>query len=393
MKSILSEEIGLAAGKAAKKEGMFSAEVALPVVQSQAAKKERKNMSGWLDFSRRIARLTDLEELAAEVARAAVELLDVLFCRVMVIQANQAMVCLGNYDRRQGGTSADLIKPLPATTQLIYQRLLIRPSQPVVVRNGMSISSGERWALGLPENGTLGIVPIGWNSEALGLLICGQENGLDNQLPIESRVQEMSDLAEIAAGGLYRMMLERRLRANRLETVSALARVLEARDIYTASQGQRMLEMAERTAARLDYPAAELETIRWAALLHDIGMISVPDEILRRASGLKPEEWMVLRKHPQAGAEIVSAISDLAAVAELIHCHHERYDGKGYPRAISGEHIPLGARIIAVVDAYCMMTDGRSYRPHIGPDEAAEEIRRCSGKNFDPRVVEAFLEL
>jgi len=372
---------------------LFSTRVALSVNGPQAVPMGSAEEGIWLEFSRRLARLSTLEEMAAETARRAVDFFDVLFCRVMVVQANQALVAAANYDRRQGGTSPDLIKPVPASTQVVYQRLLTAPVQPFTVRQGTGLSNAERWALGLPGTGVLGLAPIVWNGEMLGLLICGQETELETERPLQGQAGRIAELAEIAAATFYRVMLERRLQANRQETVLALARVLEARDIHTAGQGQRMIDLAERLALRLDCPVAELETVRWAALLHDIGMISVPDELLKRAGTLMPEEWMVLRRHAQAGAEIVTAISDLAAVAELILCHHERYDGKGYPRGIAGEHIPLGARIIAVVDAYCGMTDGRSYRPHVSPTEAVEELRRCSGKNFDPRVVEAFLTL
>ena len=364
-----------------------------PVNETLGVKMGREGWNGWLEFSRRLSLLVSLEELAAEIAHRSVELLDVLFCRVLIIQANQALECVAGYDRRLGSISADLIKPVPASTQWVYQRSLTQPAQPFSVRSGTSLSSNERWALGLPAEGALGLAPMYLNGEPVGLLIFGQENGIVNQPTLESQAQPVSYLAELSAAAIYRVILNRRLQANRLETVQALARVLEGRDIYTASQGQRMMDMAERIALLLGCPAGDLEAIRWAALLHDIGMISVSDELLHRAGSLMPEEWLILRKHAQIGAEMVSTVSNLAAVAELIHFHHERYDGKGYPRGVSGEHIPLGARILAVIDVYSVMIDGRAYRPHSTHAEAVEEIRRCSGKNFDPRVVEAFLTL
>ena len=98
-----------------------------------------------------------------------------------------------------------------------------------------------------------------------------------------------------------------------------------------------------------------------------------------------------MKKHPQVGAEIVMNVSNLADVAGLIHAHHERFDGKGYPRGLVGEEIPLGARIISVVDTYSAMTDGRVYRPRCTHEEAVAELRRCAGNNYDPMIVEAFL--
>jgi HD-GYP domain-containing protein (c-di-GMP phosphodiesterase class II) len=121
--------------------------------------------------------------------------------------------------------------------------------------------------------------------------------------------------------------------------------------------------------------------------------LGIPDTILLKPGPLTPEEWVIMRRHPQIGAEIVNRVSNLAEVTELIHDHHERWDGSGYPRKKIGEEIPLGARIVAVADSYSAMTDGRRYRSSCTHAEAMQELRRCSGTNFDPGVVEAFMSL
>jgi putative nucleotidyltransferase with HDIG domain len=151
--------------------------------------------------------------------------------------------------------------------------------------------------------------------------------------------------------------------------------------------------LAERTAATLHCTEEEIQTIRRAGLLHDIGKISIPEEILHRPGPLAEEEWALIRRHPDVGAEIVLMVSNLAEVAELVRSHHERYDGKGYPRGLKGEDIPLGGRILAITDAYTTLTDGRAYREAISHNEAITELKRCSGSHFDPQVVEAFLSL
>jgi len=131
--------------------------------------------------------------------------------------------------------------------------------------------------------------------------------------------------------------------------------------------------------------------IEYAAALHDIGKIGVTDSILRKAASLDEAEWREIRRHSELGYEILKGIDFLRGAAEIVWAHHERYDGKGYPRGLAGEEIPLGARVFGVVDAYDAMTSRRPYRQSVSREHAAIEIARNSGTQFDPHVVKAFL--
>jgi HD-GYP domain-containing protein (c-di-GMP phosphodiesterase class II) len=146
-------------------------------------------------------------------------------------------------------------------------------------------------------------------------------------------------------------------------------------------------------AAHLGVPreSTEWRNIRWGALLHDVGKVAIPDHILRKPDLLTEQEWNTMRTHPRAGFDILNAVDFLAAAAEMVHSHHERYDGRGYPRGLAGEQIPLGARIFAIADAFDAMTSDRIYRPAIPAEEALADILRSSGMQFDPTVVRAFL--
>jgi len=150
---------------------------------------------------------------------------------------------------------------------------------------------------------------------------------------------------------------------------------------------------AQAVARALACSEEEVQRVYWGALLHDIGKIGVPDEILRKAGPLTDEEWELMKRHPELGAEIVAPVENLVDVAPIIRSHQEKYDGSGYPDGLRGEEIPLGARILAVVDAYGAMTDERVYRKARSPEDAVAELRRCAGTHFDPEIVEVFLDV
>jgi two-component system, cell cycle response regulator len=149
-------------------------------------------------------------------------------------------------------------------------------------------------------------------------------------------------------------------------------------------------ELAERTARHLGLTREDVDTVRQAAELHDVGKVAIPEDILRKPGPLTEEEWGFVRRHTLAGERILSAAPALTQVARLVRSSHERWDGTGYPDALAGEAIPLGARIVAVADAFDAMTSDRPYRRAIPHAEALAELRRCAGSQFDAAVVEAF---
>jgi HD-GYP domain-containing protein (c-di-GMP phosphodiesterase class II) len=149
-------------------------------------------------------------------------------------------------------------------------------------------------------------------------------------------------------------------------------------------------ELAERTARHLGLVREDVETVRQAAELHDVGKVAIPEDILRKPGPLTEEEWGFVRRHTLAGERILSAAPALSQVARLVRASHERWDGAGYPDALAGEAIPLGARIVAVADAFDAMTSDRPYRRAISHREALAELRRCAGTQFDAAVVAAF---
>jgi putative nucleotidyltransferase with HDIG domain len=177
-------------------------------------------------------------------------------------------------------------------------------------------------------------------------------------------------------------------------TLEALVTALDARDRETKGHSTRVTEYTLDVAGRLGLQpgTAAWEDLMRAALLHDVGKIGVSDYILHKPGPLTPEEWQEMRRHPVIGYEMLKGVRFLAEAAEIVYSHHERFDGKGYPRALAGDEIPLGARIFAVADTFDAMTSDRPYRRALPWEAARDEIVRHSGTQFDARVVEAFLE-
>ena len=183
------------------------------------------------------------------------------------------------------------------------------------------------------------------------------------------------------------------LRAAYDATLEGWARTLELRDLETQNHAQRVTDLAVRLGLRMGIQGDALTYLRWGALLHDIGKLGVPDSILLKPGKLNEKEWEEMRKHPQYAYELLSEIEFLKPALDIPYCHHERWDGTGYPRGLKGEEIPLSARIFAVVDAWDAMRSDRPYRKALPVEEAMEEIRKGAGTQFDPKVVEAFLQL
>ncbi|HWM53831.1 MAG TPA: HD-GYP domain-containing protein [Solirubrobacterales bacterium] len=190
--------------------------------------------------------------------------------------------------------------------------------------------------------------------------------------------------------------LERRskqLASFQVGMLSAMLRTLDLRDQMTARHSAAVARYSRAIAQRAGFSRQEEELVHIAALLHDIGKFILPDRILKANVPLTDEDWMLIRRHPQQGARVVSSLDGYGPVAEVILAHHERIDGKGYPRGLEGDEIPELARIISVADTYDVMTARDSYRTPVSTHDAMQELRRVAGKQLDARFVEIFIEL
>jgi HD-GYP domain-containing protein (c-di-GMP phosphodiesterase class II) len=199
-------------------------------------------------------------------------------------------------------------------------------------------------------------------------------------------------IAASLGSSIHRAMLVADLEQTFSTTLTALMSTVEAKDDYTASHEQQVADLTRRVALRLGLSASRASDARYAALLHDVGKVAVPSEILLKPGPLSEQEWVTMRGHAAAGGTLVASIPAFAHLASAVRASHERWDGAGYPDGLAGDQIPLAARIIAACDTYEAIVTDRPYRRARSTAAAARELRRVSGTQLDPRVVDALLD-
>jgi len=183
------------------------------------------------------------------------------------------------------------------------------------------------------------------------------------------------------------------MRQTFLDTIKSLSVAIDAKDPYTKGHSSRVANYVVSLAREMKMPEDKVEMLQYIALIHDVGKVSIPEDILKKDQLLSDEEFGIMRTHCEAGAEVLQSIKFFAPASDVIRHHHERWDGLGYPDHIKGEDIPISARILAVADAFDAMTSDRPYRKALKPDIALKELEEGAGSQFDPKVVKAFMRV
>lgn len=218
---------------------------------------------------------------------------------------------------------------------------------------------------------------------------------------VTMRVTQALDKRRLVLENLdYRKNLEKKIReqsktiqGSLLKTIEALSRTLEAKDPATREHAQRVIKYSSNLARELSLSPQEIENIRIAALLHDIGKLGIRQKILEKSHPLLEEEVEHIKRHPLVAEKILGPIDDLKEIIQLVKHHHERWDGAGYPDHLKGEEIPLGSRILSLADAYDAMISSRVYRVPFSPAQAIAEIKAKAGTQFDPKAAKVFIRM
>ena len=237
---------------------------------------------------------------------------------------------------------------------------------------------------------TCAAIPVSIRGVQRGVLIVlDKQGGKFDEHDLETLLH-VGDQASIAVDNAQ---LQRELEQAYLGTVGMLADAVETKDPYTAGHCEQVSHYALSMATALGLSDKVKETVCLAALLHDIGKICISDGVLNKPGPLMPEEREVVKAHARIGHDLMGRIPALAPVAEVVLHHHEWFDGTGYPDGLAGDRIPIGSRIVSVIDSYCAMIDRRSYKSAMDVETSRAELKRCAGTQFDPELVALFLEV
>jgi HD-GYP domain-containing protein (c-di-GMP phosphodiesterase class II) len=235
------------------------------------------------------------------------------------------------------------------------------------------------------------IIPIFAKEDLDGILFLGEKHSEERYNRNDFNL--LATLADEAGIAIENAKLYGSVKRTYFETVQALSRAIEASDEYTRGHSDRVTNIAVEIAKRLQIGREKIDTLKFAGVLHDIGKIGVIKEILHKPAKLSDLEFALIKNHPAMGEDIIKPVAFLDKIRPVIRHHHERFDGRGYPDGLQGNDIPLLARIIAVADTYDAMTSHRPYRSALSSEVAVAEIKKCAGTQFDPEIVQAFLDI
>ena len=328
--------------------------------------------------------LVGIETIDALIERSTVYIRDLLhvdYCRIFILSSD------GHYQlkskRQESVESVEKVFQLVSSSQEAQ-----RPSSMEQV-----LDSKARDLLGLKIRDCHWIIPLCVEQSQVGALVLAKTNSSEiDAFPLDT-FYLVDLIADQLGNAVHRKQLNEQIVNSSIEIVLALSKTLETRDPYSGAHSKHLASYSEQIARLFKCSARETRELCWAALLHDIGKIGIEDSILHKPGPLTSREWEVMRSHSEVGAHIVKGLTGLENIASIILSHHERVDGTGYPHGLKGDQIPMGAKIIAVVDSYSAMTEGRVYKAPRTHEEAISELENNSGKMYDPEVVKAFISI
>lgn len=343
------------------------------------------------NLSKELSTSDPQDALLDRLARHAVELTNVQFSKIISRDSEGAFICQAQYDISAGNIHH---RETPPASWPHYHQIL-RSKTPIEIRRSdSSIGPNTLKALELDRVPELWVLPLWAGTEPVGIFVLGElSEKIQGAYQGSDRTGLMTNIADQATIGLQRKKLNESLEKSFIDIILALAETIEVGDSTPMRHSNQTARVSDAIALRLNMCDSQLKAVRWAGLLHDIGKVQVPEEILRKPGPLTPVEWEIMRQHPLIGAELLAPVSRFQDAIPMIVSHHEKFNGSGYPYGLKGEEIPLGGRILAVADAYSAMLCGRVYCQPFSLQQTVSELKRCKGSHFDPAIVDTLVLL
>ena len=345
-------------------------------------------LSGLHDFDISLGKIASKKELCKSIVEAACKLMRSQHASIMLIDADNNEL----YITASKGLPQEVADNIRIKISEGVSGKVVQTGEPIFVKDVESDirflrpNSSSRY-----ETKSFVCMPLKVKGKIIGVLNASASHEIKN---FEDRdVKLLAILADQAAISIENMDLYTKLDKFYFEMVQTLARAVDAKDSYTHDHSDRASYYAKRIAQKMNLPEVLTRHVEFAALMHDIGKIGIDENILKKNGKLNEQEMEIIKKHPAIGNKIISPVAFLAPIAPIVLYHQEWFNGKGYPEGLKGEEIPLGSRIVAVIDAYDAMTSDRPYRKALTKEHAVTELRNCAGSQFDPNVVEAFVEV
>ena len=354
---------------------------------SPAAKDTTARLELIYEINKRIGSVTGLPQMLEQVIKMTQQTLNASAASILLFRNNAQEL----YFEAASGPVGKSLRQVKLNAQYGIAGQVARTGKPLIVNDVTRSTNFHKMIDDTTGFSTKSLIcaPLSVNHKILGVIEV--LNKRDGSLFGEPDLEAVVSVATTAAMAIENTRLHNTILEAYKNTITALAVAIDAKDPYTRGHSQRVMEYTLQAGTILCLDAEELETLEYAGILHDIGKIAIDSTLLNKPGPLTPAEWDIVRTHSAIGADLLMEIPFLEKASELVLCHHEKYDGNGYPNGYKGEEIPIGARLIAVADAFDTMTTDRAYRSAMSIEAAVRELHNCSGGHFCPLAVKAFI--
>lgn len=358
-----------------------------PALAGRMERENRTRLELVYEVSKKIGSVPRMTQMLEHVIKMTQQTLGASAASILLFRNNDQEL----FFEVASGPVSKALRQVKLNTQYGIAGQVARTGKPIIVNDASRSPNFHKMIDDTTGFSTRSLIcaPLATHYKILGVIeVLNKQDGSEFG---EQDLEAVVSVANTAAMAIENTRLHQSILEAYTGTIRALAAAIDAKDPYTRGHSQRVMEYSLLTGGYLSIDRDEMETLEYAAVLHDVGKLAIESRILNKPGPLDEAEWDVVRAHPVIGANILRSVPFLEKASELVLCHHERFNGQGYPNKLKGEDIPLGARIIAVADAFDTMTTDRSYRSALSVEQTVRELNNCSGGQFCPEAVKAFV--